>query len=523
MKALGKYQLIAEIKRNEHGVTYRGWDEERQSVVLLKTFKPQSATEDCAPRFKQEAEAYARLAHANVVRLWEYGFARGECFLALEFVEGQNLRRVLSRALPPEIATAILCEALRGLAEIHRQNIVHRDLKPENILLSHEGKVKLCDFDLALSEARAPIGFGITGSPGYVAPEIILGEKITAAADIFSLGVVFYEMLAHARPFQAASSSAEMNAIVRLAPVPLAQVGVNVPAQLEAFLLRMLAKRVSERRANLEDLARYFELGDSATREQLIRNYLAAPEKYQTAGLTPRVRVSPQRGSSAKRRFYISGMALVAILFTVIRLALNTNETPAEKTNLPPQPAIDSLLQYPKVARTEPEKPPSDLAKAAVSSKHDAPDSTRAPHLTAPSARQILLRSTPWAFLFVNGDSLGMTPHAVTLRTEAAPYQLVLRNPQFPRVELTLPEVTQLADTITISLWERVAQLELQITPWAEVYINGEKSALAEGEKRLLLLPGRYSLRFVHSQLGEKTETIALRAGETRTLAVNMF
>ncbi len=516
MKAIGKYHLIAEIKRGEHGATYRGWDAERQRVVLLKTFKRQSTS-----RFAQEAEAYARVSHDNVVQLWDYGIEHETCYLALEFVEGQDLRRVLQRALPVEIAVAILCEARLGLAEIHRQNIIHRDLKPENILLSHEGKVKLCDFDLALSGDAANSGPGISGSPGYVAPEIILGESVTAAADFFSLGVVLYEMLTGARPFQAGSSSGEMNAIVRLAPMPLAQFAANIPPALEAFLTHMLAKSPSDRRANLEELARDFELGNSATREQLIRKYLAAPEEYQAVGLTPRVN-APVRKHVRRRSWLYAASAASLVGVIALGLSLRVRDAPLQKVALPPRVAVDSTQQIKIATPAEKLPAPSNAAKPQALSQKEEPESTHAVISAPPSTRQFFLRSIPWAFLSVNGDSLGMTPRAVTLRADETP-QLVLRNPQFPHVELSLSEVAQLADTVTISLWERVAQLELQITPWAEVYINNEKRVLAEGEKSLLLLPGRYNLRFVHPQLGEKTETLSLRAGEVRRLQVNMF
>lgn len=516
MKAIGKYHLIAEINRNEHGATYRGWDAEQQRVVLLKIFKQQST-----PRFAQEAGAYARVSHSNVVQLLNYGCENEVCYLALEFVEGQDLRRVLQHALPVEIAVAILYEALLGLAEIHRQNIIHRDLKPENILLSHDGKIKLCDFDLALSQDVKSSGSGITGSLGYVAPEIILGENVTAAADYFSLGVVFYEMLTGARPFQAASSSGEMNAIVRLAPMPLAKFATNIPSALEAFLTRMLAKDPSERRANLNELERDFELGTSTTREQLLRNYFAAPEKYQAAGVTLRVNAPARKRFGARFGLYAASAAtLVGVI--AFGLALRTNDGPLQPVALPPRVEVDTI-EHNKVATPTAElQAVSDFVKPESFSKKEKPESTQIAIPTQPRVRQIFLRSMPWAFLSLNGDSLGMTPLAVTLRAEEKP-QLVLRNPQFPRVELILPEVTQLTDTVTISLWERVAQLELQITPWAEVYINNEKRTLAEGEKSLLLLPGKYDLRFVHSQLGEKAETVSLRAGEVRRLVVNMF
>ncbi|MEK7728274.1 MAG: serine/threonine-protein kinase [candidate division KSB1 bacterium] len=534
MKKIGNYQLIAEIKRSEHGATYRGWDAHHQRVVLLKTFK--SREENCAPRFAQEAAAYARIDHPNVVQLWDYGFDEGVCFLALDFIAGQDLRHVLQHAsrngaLPLEIAVAILYEALLGLAEIHKQNIIHRDLKPENILLSHEGQLKLCDFDLALQEEHALSGAGLTGSPGYVAPEVVLGEKLTPAADIFSLGVVFYEMLAGARPFQAATPGGEMNAIVRLAPVPLKKILPEAPAPVEALLDHMLAKRASERRATILELERHFDLGTQQARTQLIRRYLSAPENYQATGLIARAPArNAARASRLKWRWAYAASFAGVLLMSLGWFYWGAQRT-VETIPLPPaslqeeKAKADSAFQkQSSVASRKPE-----AAKGALAVTNSDNNPLRRPEDTtsfvplAPVLRTISIRSNPWAYLFLNGDSLGMTPLAVTLAAEATAQRLALKNPQFPLVELALRVTAETSDTLTFSLWEQVAQLELRVTPWAEVYINQEKRGLAEGEKSLVLLPGKYLLRFVHTQLGEKTETISLRAGEVRRLAVNMF
>lgn len=536
VKKLGRYQLIAEIKRGEHGVTYRGWDAQEQRLVLLKTFKQprEQHAEGCTPRFAQEAEAYSRLAHPNLVKLRDYGFDNGVCYLALEFVEGHDLRRVLESApkpgaLPLEIAVAILYEALLGLAEIHKQNIIHRDLKPENILLGHEGRLKLCDFDLALQEERAS-GSGLTGSPGYFAPEVILGEQVTALSDIFSLGVVFYEMLAGARPFQAASPSGEMNAIVRLAYLPLNKILPDVPAAVEELLAHMLAKRATERSGILQWLEQRFELGAHEARAELIRRYLAAPEQYQTVGLIAREPASVATKKRATKSRWAYGASLVGMLLLSAgwfywRAQSELLETP--NTALPRQEmkadSSSKLAPIPPEEKNEARKTPPIAAQNAAQEIFLKPESTNVFAPAAPRARTILLRSNPWAYLFLNGDSLGMTPLAVTLAAEAAPQHIALKNPQLPLVEIALKVDEQTTDTLTFSLWEQVSQLELRVTPWAEVFINQEKRGLAEGEKRFVLLPGKYHLRFVHAQLGEKTETLSLRAGEVRRLAVNMF
>lgn len=543
MKKVGQYQLTAEIKRTEYGATYRGWDAAQQRLVLLKTFKPHGEAqivEACAARFVQEAEAYSRIAHPNVVKLWDYGYDSGVCYLALEFIEGRDLRRVLQQfgALPVEIAVAIIYEALHGLAEIHRQNIIHRDLKPENILLGLDGQVKLCDFDLATQEDETAAHTGLTGSPGYVAPEAILGEKLTSVADIFSLAVVFYEMLTGARPFHAGSPSGEMSAIVRLAHLPLHKVLHDAPMRLEELLDLMLAKRPQNRLASATEaqlwLENHFEVGTPESRAEFLRTYLEAPATYRATGLVARKPAMAPMSKTARSRRWVYAVGFAGILFLggawfYWQAQRRTDPANVHSTQQPSsmQTMADSLAfsHNPKPApSTEVIKSPLNIAAEAAVIPATVAESTKVETPSSTSfSRTLWIRSNPWAYLFLNGDSLGMTPLAVAVRTSTSPQQLAFKNPQFPQVEAALQLDTQTADTLTFSLWERVAQLELQITPWAEVYVNDERRTLVEGEKNILLLPGKYRLRFVHTQLGEKTETVSLRAGEVRYLAVNMF
>lgn len=534
---VGAYQLIAEIKRGEHGATYRGWDAERQRLVLLKTFKPAEplAREGGAPRFAREAEVYTRIDHPNVVKLWDYGFDADVYFLALEFVEGRDLRRVLQKcgALPVEIAGAIFYEALLGLAEIHRQGIIHRDLKPENLLICHDGRVKICDFDLAVSENEGEAHTGVTGSPGYVAPEIILGEKVSQAADLFSLAIVLYEMLAGVRPFQAASPGGELNAIVRLAHLPLQKIAPGVPAQLEDLCNRMLAKRPHERTANagtaLERLEHHFVWSTPAARAQRLHTFLATPEEYQEARLTPRAHPARHEGKHGMRPRWLFAAGLAAILLALAGAHYwrAQNPAPAETQIVSPNPTAQNAMDSSSSLKPfTPKETPKNVREAlrAPERVEAVPESTTAEIVASqPRERTILIRSNPWAYLFLNGDSMGLTPFTLTLRAKSATQEILFKNPQFPAVRTALQFDTQSADTLSVSLWDHVAQLELRVTPWAEIYINDEKREPVEGAKNLVLLPGKYRLRFVHSQLGEKTETVSLRAGETRQLTINMF
>lgn len=540
MKTLGNIHLFAELKRSETGATYRGIDTMNQRLVLVKTFAANGSASEAASRFEQEAKIYAGIAHPNVVQLIDYGIADDVRYLTLEFVEGQNLRNLLAHApqegkLPVEIALAIFLEILAGVAEIHRRKFVHRDLKPENILIGHNGDVKLCDFDLAASSEMRIADTGLTGSPGYLAPETILGEPVTPAADIFALGILLYEMIAGVRPFQAASAGGEMNAIVRVAPLSVATINPYAPALLDELFQRLLAKKPEARCKNVEEiqvwLAQKFNLGSSEMRRQRVQAYLAAPESYQSPAFSALVNaeaVSLPRQKAGRRLRVTAVAGSLALLASLAYWSSNwtTADALSEKREEPQTQtaAMDSFAQNIAIAPTsrENENPIVRASTVAASNPIEAAGDSAALEAGSPP-QAVFIHSNPWAYIFIDADSAGLTPLPEPVALSAGAHTLLFKNPKFPPVRLPLEISPATPDTLAFSLWEHVAQLELHINPWAEIFVNGELRTLPPGEKKLILPPGRCELKFTHPQLGEKAETIFLQPGETRQLQINMF
>lgn len=550
MKKIGDIQIFAEIKRSDHGSTYRGLDAARQRLVLVKTFERHGDAQPshgAGSRFEQEAAIYAQIDHPNVVRLYDYGVADGVRFLTLEFVEGQNLRSLLQHRapMPTEIALAIFCGVLEGVQEIHRRNFIHRDLKPENILIGNDGSVKICDFDLAIREDDHHSS-GLTGSPGYMAPEAILGEKITFAADIFSLGILLYEVLAGVRPFHGSSASGEMNAIVRVAHLPLAKVNRQASPPLEDLLNRLLAKKPQERMKSARELlawlANHFVIGTAEARREIVKKYAAAPQAYQPVeflATPPPEKIFREKSAhrSRARRRRIRSIALAGIALSVFglfywQLHQADNGGIHQQSNLVSGVAEKDEISKPNsepaadVDQKRGEEQPVANAAKLISHKitSDSIATLGGSKLASPPVTHaLIIHSNPWAYLFIDGDSIGMTPLSAPLRLSESSHEFTFKNPKLPPVSFAVAIDARTPDTLSFSLWERVAQLEVQITPWAEMFVDGERRELPAGERMMILRPGKYALRFVHPQLGEKTETIFLRAGEMRRLEINMF
>ena len=205
-KTLGNYSIEGELGSGGMGVVLLARQISLDRPAVLKRIRPElRENEELAERFRREARTAAAIHHPNVVAVYDRFVWRGNEYIAQEFVDGADLASVLKCCgpLPPRIASMIALEVVRGLEEVHARGTVHRDLKPQNIIIGRGGEVKIADFGLAL-DAHGP---GLTqpgimiGSPPYMPPEQMLGDRVDARCDLYSLGVVLYELLSNRLPY----------------------------------------------------------------------------------------------------------------------------------------------------------------------------------------------------------------------------------------------------------------------------------------------------------------------------------
>lgn len=260
-RTISHYRILSLLGQGGIGKVYLGWDERLGRNVALK-FLPAELTRDQEriQRFKQEARAASALNHPNIITLFEIDEADGAYFIATEFIDGQTLRQCLAdgaMSLPQTLDIGV--QVASALNEAHGAGIVHRDIKPENIMLRRDGYVKVLDFGLAkLSESvRASDSLRqfltdpgkVMGTPRYMSPEQIRGMQVDNRTDIFSLGVVLYEMIAGRGPFDCASAGETIAAILEREPAPL-----HAPPELAQIVSKALAKNRDVRWPHISEL-----------------------------------------------------------------------------------------------------------------------------------------------------------------------------------------------------------------------------------------------------------------------------
>jgi serine/threonine-protein kinase len=368
-KRIGKYEVAEQIGVGGFGVVYKAWDPYIQRWVALKTC---AATDDeGTQRFFREAQLAGALAHPNITLIYDFGIEDGTPYFVQEFLSGTDLDELTQRQkLTLEGVLAVLIQVATGLEFAHSRGIVHRDIKPANVRVLEDGTVKIMDFGIAKSlqaESRLTQTGVALGTAGYLAPEQLSGKPLDARTDIFSLGVMAYELIAGVRPFAGPNISNVIYQILHQNPVPPRQRNPRCPERLERAVLKALAKNPDERWPAVRDFGQEIKdiLATLSSRTQarrletttaLVRGELARigeqPAQMETAATqlaaqpldrlpTDQLKPARRRG----RRWLLAAAAALAVGAAAVALiALRFGKAPAAAIPTPvPAPTATAV------------------------------------------------------------------------------------------------------------------------------------------------------------------------------------
>lgn len=259
---LGRYEVISELGQGAMGVVYKARDPLIDRIVAIKTINlglAQEEKDEYEGRFYQEARAAGRLNHPNIVTIYDVGKSGDIAYIAMEFLQGCELRDLMREheKLPVDQVLDMVAQVASGLAYAHEHEIVHRDIKPSNIMVIRDGHVKITDFGIARmasSAVRTQTGM-VLGSPKYMSPEQVMGRVIDQRSDIFSLGVMLYEMLTGEAAFTGENINAIMFQTLNYIPAAPSALNSKVPEMLNFIVAKALAKGLDDRYQNAKDFA----------------------------------------------------------------------------------------------------------------------------------------------------------------------------------------------------------------------------------------------------------------------------
>jgi eukaryotic-like serine/threonine-protein kinase len=302
-----RYEVLSLLGEGGMGAVYKARDVELDRLVALKLIRPDLARNRAIlDRFKQELILATQVTHRNVVRIYDLGEAEGIKFITMEYVEGEDLAAVLRQRtkLPPQEAVAIIEQVCRALEAAHGVGVIHRDLKPQNIMCEKSGRILVMDFGLAktLEGNRMTQTGAMVGTMEYMSPEQALAGNLDQRSDIFSLGLIFYELLTGQTPFRADSALASLIKRTQERVVPVSEFDSSVPAALSQIVSRCLERDVALRYQSATELRADLELWSGTGKSGII---------------AARLRPGPQRWA-AENKPLLAGVAALVLLLVVI-------------------------------------------------------------------------------------------------------------------------------------------------------------------------------------------------------------
>lgn len=311
-KTISRYKIIEKLGEGGMGIVYKAEDIELRRTVALKFLSPGAlANDEERARFVHEAQSSASLDHPNICTVYEIGQAGEHTFIAMAYIEGESLRERLESGRPMKVNAAvdIAIQIAEGLQEAHSKGIVHRDIKSANIMVTESGRAKIMDFGLAKSPRwKAPEESTTLGTVAYMSPEQTRGEDVDGRSDVWSLGVVLYEMVAGERPFKGDYEQAVVYSILNQEPEPVTAIRSRIPVELEQIINKALEKNSSRR---------YRDAHEMITDLRRLKQYLEG--KASSPGIPP---AKPSKRPSLLR-FALGGVVVIAFLSVFLSYILS--------------------------------------------------------------------------------------------------------------------------------------------------------------------------------------------------------
>jgi serine/threonine-protein kinase len=508
---IGRYEVVSVLGEGATGTVYKAVDPLSGRAVALKTINLDRSRDE-----RGEFEAYfdretsaGRLRHANIASLYEVGETDEVAYLAMEYVEGESLRKMLDSgvALPIDRIAGIVARVADALNYAHDNHMVHRDIKPSNIMITRDGGVKVMDF----GTAQIPVGSrtrhdaipGIPGAPHYMAPEQVAGGNSDGRTDIFALGVVLYEMLTGVTPFREDKLSAITDKVLKEEPVPPSTLNARVPPVFDLIISRALAKRPRDRYQTALAFARDLRNPDDLPSRKT-RPAAGAKPTQAVAGAKPAQAVTGAKPAQAVATPLPAGQqgATGSIPLSADRAETKEKAVPRlgeVQLHKPLLLALPVLMIAAFVAYTQDHQPRRDERAAALAAPAPAaPTALAMPWVpVAPAVRAA--PTVPAA------PAVPATPAALAKATASAKPTVSAA----PKVD-----VPESGSVPPVAVMPEKATVALAISPWGEVHVDGNRVGVAPPLAALQMEAGRHEVEIRNQGFAPYRETVDLEPGK---------
>jgi serine/threonine-protein kinase len=503
LSRLGKYELRGTLGKGAMGTVHDGWDPAIARRVAIKTVRLPDADDEegqeALSRFRREAQAAGRLNHPNIVGVYDYGETEELAYIVMEFIDGRTLKHALDadERLAAADAIRLVSDILDGLAYSHALGVVHRDIKPANIMLTASGRAKIADFGIARIESSSLTQAGtVLGTPAYMSPEQFMGQVVDRRSDIYSTGVLLYQLLTGERPFEGSLTGIMHKALNTTPPRP-SEISVTAPAALDAVVARAMARRPEDR----FDTADAFAL---ALRQEAAPATAEPPpsdEDHTIVARTPPAPPAPRPPPPRRRRLpvalgaaallAVAGVAGIQLLAPSPPKASPPAPPPAKVVAAPPAPAsVEASLDQalPAIACTlahAETAPDRAVTLSGVAGAGDPANALRAAAKHAGAATiddRVISTTGPYCGLL---DVLRVPAAAGrAIRVAEADGKTVLADHQTIAVSITMPPISGMLHVTYVGSDGSVAQLVPGPGEPARTYQAGEQIVFGRPSSR---------------------------------------
>jgi serine/threonine protein kinase len=497
-----KFQIIEVLKKDEHAAVFLANHIYLNKKIILKVLNTKKISDQAlVERFKREAKILAKLDNPYIIKVLDFGTFKEYFYISFEYIEGMSLRNLLKQqTLTFDQKKHLMTQLLKGLYNAHQNQVIHRDIKPENIFIDYSLNLKIGDFGLALSSEDSFVTnpYSIVGTPSYMSPEQVSGAKLNAQSDLFSAGVVLYELFTGKNPFLKENVSFTLNEIMSFNESTIAQGLENQPQEIKDVLYNLLRKNAKDRYASASEVLS--DLKISLDQPTIVINY------------------DEKRVQKNRYRLIAAGITVGVIFLVIMLVKFFDKPAPTGNPNFTFQG--DNSTTSPQEKDTSQKKPVSDeqidsnnLNKPLIdNSQRLNQNSTNSSQndQTLPNDNKVLGYGTlnilcvQWAKVSINGEDVGTTPFR-PIQLKEGTHTIQLENPAYPIITETLTISPNKATTYRADFDKRVAYLNFDVRPSGSVTINGSLRGTIPPPLRFVKVnPGFVSIIITNEDLSYK-------------------
>lgn len=510
-----KFEIIEVLKKDEHAGVYLANHIYLHKKIILKvlnTVRIQDKTQ--IDRFKREAKILAQLDHPNIIKVLDFGTSTEYFYISFEYIEGMSLRNLMStRELNSEQKESLMIQLLRGMDYAHNNKIIHRDIKPENIFINEQMQVKIGDFGLALSadDNFVTQPFAIVGTPSYMSPEQVRGVKLTQQSDLFSVGVVLFELFIGRNPFLKENINLTINEVMSFTDDGIADQIKDLPEKINSVLTKLLKKNVAAR-------------------------YKTAAEALKDLNVSiEQITMSIPAPAAKKSRVKIfAPLIAVPVLAVLVYFAFLQNSKPEQNSALPEteklipaqnnnvSPAEQSKTAENKIDNKAEENKSQDKPVQTTESKTENQPETKpaAPPVFEPRFGELFVECQPWGKLYIDGQEYGDSPFK-PIKLGTGLHSVKLVHPDYPVYFKDVNIEEGRMTNLRVILNNEVSFLDIKVFPWGNIYVDGEFKGQHPIPGVIRLLPGRHRITVKRTDFNDIDTTVNFTRKDTVRLKLS--